>query len=61
MGIRVGELNKNRLRLARWKFGKKSFTFLEEEAKAADPAQKFSLRKSIEEAKTKIRDHGGQA
>lgn len=31
-----------------------------EEAKAADPAQKFSLRKSIEDAKAKIREHGGQ-
>jgi hypothetical protein len=32
-----------------------------EEAKAADPGVKFSLRKSIEEAKAKIREHGGHA
>jgi hypothetical protein len=34
---------------------------LVEEAKTADPAQKFSLGKSIEEARAKIREHGGQA
>ena len=32
-----------------------------EEAKAVDPVAKFSLRKSIEEAKAKIREHGGHA
>jgi hypothetical protein len=32
-----------------------------EEAKAVDPGVKFSLRKSIEEAKAKIREHGGHA
>jgi hypothetical protein len=45
--------------LAVWQ--QKLYFFLEEEAKAADPAQKFSLRKSIEEAKAKIREHGGHA
>jgi len=34
---------------------------LEEEAKAVDPDHKFRLRKSIEEAKAKIREHGGHA
>jgi hypothetical protein len=32
-----------------------------EEAKTVDPQQKFGLLKSIEEAKTKIREHGGSA
>jgi hypothetical protein len=45
--------------LALWQ---EKLTFLwTEEAKAVDPDQKFRLLKSIEEAKTKIRDHGGQA
>jgi hypothetical protein len=34
---------------------------LAEEAKAVDPDQKFRLLKSIEEAKAKIREHGGHA
>jgi hypothetical protein len=33
---------------------------LAEEAKTVDPDQKFRLQKSIEEAKAKIREHGGQ-
>jgi hypothetical protein len=34
---------------------------LEEEAKVVDADQKFRLRKLIEEAKAKIREHGGHA
>ncbi|MCB1035608.1 MAG: hypothetical protein KDD47_17430 [Acidobacteria bacterium] len=34
--------------------------FLEEEAKAADAAQKFTLRKQIEECREKIRELGGE-
>jgi TIR domain len=42
--------------LAIWK---EKLEFLEEqEAIAVDPAQKFALRKQIEEAKAKIREHG---
>jgi hypothetical protein len=42
--------------LALWK---EKLEFLEEqEAIAVDPAQKFALRKQIEEAKAKIREHG---
>jgi tetratricopeptide (TPR) repeat protein len=42
--------------LATWK---EKLEFLQEqEAIAADPAQKFALRKQIEEAKAKIREHG---
>jgi hypothetical protein len=33
---------------------------LEEEAKVVDPDQKFRLRKLIEEARAKIREHGGR-
>ncbi|MCP4662154.1 MAG: hypothetical protein GY856_42670, partial [bacterium] len=33
--------------------------FLEQEAVSADPAQKFALRKQIEEAERRIRELGG--
>jgi hypothetical protein len=43
--------------LALWK---EKLDFLEEqEALAVDPAQKFSLRKQIEEVRAKVREHGG--
>ena len=45
--------------LALWQ--EKLAFLLAEEAKAADPGVKFSLRKSIEEAKAKIREHGEHA
>jgi hypothetical protein len=35
--------------------------FEQEEAKTADPAQKFSLRQQIEECRQKIREYGGEA
>ena len=34
---------------------------MEQEAVAADPAQKFQLRKQIEECRAKIRELGGEA
>ncbi len=34
---------------------------MEQEAIITDPAQKFALKKQIEEAKAKIREHGGEA
>jgi hypothetical protein len=45
--------------LALWQ--EKPSLLLEEEAKVVDPDQKFRLRKSIEEAKAKIREHGEHA
>jgi hypothetical protein len=43
----------------RWPREKLAF-LQEEEAKAADPAQKFQLRKQIEEAQAKILNLGGR-
>ena len=44
--------------LALWQ--EKLSLLLEEEANVVDPDQKFRLRKLIEEARAKIREHGGR-